>query len=92
MKDLLCKFKVVIVKVACDGLRKKLLGKEIDLEEIKKLSKKYRFNLAFEGGEAETLVLDAPNFKKKIEILDSKIEWNEKDNVGELIIKQAELK
>ena len=46
-------------------------------------------HLAFEGGEAETLVIDGPLFKKKLEILDSEKVWNF-DN-GHLIIKDAQL-
>lgn len=92
MKALLSKFEVMITKVSGMGLTKDLLGKKINLEEIKKLSEKYRFHLAFEGGEAETLVLDGLNFSEKIEILDSEIKWNNKDKTGELIITEAELK
>lgn len=86
MKELLSKFKIIIVKVACDGLGKDLLGKEINLEEIEKLSKKYRFHIAFEGGEAETFVLDGPIFKKKIIVKDSEIFWNEKESYGKINI------
>ncbi|UCD04176.1 MAG: diphthine--ammonia ligase [Candidatus Woesearchaeota archaeon] len=91
MIDLLSKFKVITVKVACDGLKKDSLGKEINLEKIEKLSSKYRFHIAFEGGEAETLVLDAPNFNKKINILDSKTRWDKESQSGEFIIKRAHL-
>jgi ABC transporter with metal-binding/Fe-S-binding domain ATP-binding protein len=61
------KFKVKIVKVAADGLTNEWLGKIIDkknLEKLKKLSKKFRFDLRFEGGEAETQVMDCPLFKE----------------------------
>lgn len=92
MEDLLSEFKVIIVKVACDGLNKNVLGKEINLEQIKTLSSKYRFHIAFEGGEAETLVLDGPNFKSNIKIIDFDISWDESENVGEMIIKKAEIK
>ena len=69
-KDLLKNnFKVIIASVSADGLDKKWIGKEIDekiLEELKKLSEKYKFHLGFEGGEAETFVSFCPLFKKKI--------------------------
>jgi predicted ATP pyrophosphatase (TIGR00289 family) len=61
------KFKIKIVKVAADGLDNSWIGKIIDkknLEKLKELSKKFRFNLAFEGGEAETEVIGCPLFKK----------------------------
>jgi len=69
---------VVIVGVYAEGFDKSWLGRKLDykmLEELKKLHEKYKINLVFEGGEAETLVLDGPIFKKKIEILDSNIVW-----------------
>lgn len=86
MKELLSTFKVIITKVACDGLGKKFLGKKINLEEIEKLSEKYRFHIAFEGGEAETFVLDCPIFNKKIVIKNSEIFWNSKESFGEILI------
>ena len=61
------KFKVKIVKVAADGLTNEWLGKIIDkknLEKLKKLRKKFRFDLRFEGGEAETQVMDCQLFKE----------------------------
>jgi len=62
-------FKVIITAVAADGLEESWVGKEIDmrrLSKLKELAKKYRFNIAFEGGEAETLVLDCPLFKQPL--------------------------
>ncbi|MGC8533687.1 MAG: diphthine--ammonia ligase [Candidatus Parvarchaeum sp.] len=69
-------FHAVIVSVSADGLDESWLGKEINnenLENLIKLSRKYRFNLGFEGGEAETAVLDEPNFSYAIEIKSSSI-------------------
>jgi ABC transporter with metal-binding/Fe-S-binding domain ATP-binding protein len=53
------------------------LGKEIDADLVPKLlflANKYGFSPAGEGGEIETTVLDAPLFKKRIEILASHVE------------------
>ena len=64
-------FKVIITKIACDGIPKELLGKIINkktLEKLRRLSKKYQFDLSFEGGDAETSVLFCPLFKKEIKI------------------------
>lgn len=69
-------FKAIIVSVSAEGLGKEWLGKELDknsLEKLKELSEKYRFHLGFEGGEAETAVIDGPNFSKKIEIIKERI-------------------
>jgi asparagine synthase (glutamine-hydrolysing) len=69
-------FKIILVGVSAEGLGKEWLGKEINqenFEELKKLSKKHSFHLAFEGGEAETLVLNCPLFSRKLEIKEKKI-------------------
>lgn len=83
----------VICKIAAFGFSEKMLGKVIDykdLEELKKLNKKYHTNIAGEGGEYETLVLDFPVFKKRISIIESqKIMKNE--FTGNLIIKKIKL-
>lgn len=72
-------FKVIISGVYAEGLDKNWLGKEIDntaLDDLIKISEKTYLHLAFEGGEAETLVIDGPIFNKRIEILDSEIDWH----------------
>ncbi len=69
-------FHAAIVSVSADGLDEGWLGKEIDNENLEKLidlSRRYRFNLGFEGGEAETAVLDGPNFNYAIKIKKSKV-------------------
>ena len=66
-------FKAIIVKVAAEGLDKSWLGKVIDekvLQDLLKLNEKVGLNIAGEGGEYESLVLDGPSFKKKIVIED----------------------
>ncbi len=85
-------FKVIISGVFAYPLDKSWLGKEIDNELIERLSllgEEFGLSVAGEGGEIETTVLDAPRFKKKIEILDSSIEA--KGNSGVFIIKKARL-
>ena len=60
------KFKFKIVKVAADGLNDSWLNKVIDknsLQDLIKLSKKYRFNPAGEGGEYESEIISCPLFK-----------------------------
>ena len=47
-------------------------------------------NLAFEGGEAESLVLDCPLFKKKIEIVKSEKVMDSSCS-GRLVVKKAKL-
>ncbi len=64
-------FKIVITSISVYGLSPRLLGKiltEDDVEDIIRKAREIGFNPAFEGGEAETLVVDAPLFKRKIVI------------------------
>ena len=87
-------FKFMICKIAALGLDQKYLGKIVskeDLTDFKKLNTKYGFNIAGEGGEYETIVIDSPMFNKKIEILDYKIIM-ENDFTGFLEIKKILIK
>ena len=86
-------FEVIVSSVAADGLGEKWLGRKLTLKdviELKDLNKKYGINVAFEGGEAETFVLDAPIFKKKI-IVKKAEKKMEAENLGNYIIKEVEL-
>lgn len=86
-------FKVMITAVACEGLNKTWLGRVIDekgLAELKRLSEKHRFHLSGEGGEFETLVLDCPLFKKRIQVIKAKAEWSV--DSGTYVIEKAGLK
>lgn len=72
-------FKVIICGVAAWGLDESWLGRQIDdetIDELIKLNEKYGIDIAFEGGEAETLAIDGPIFKRKIKILKYKKEWH----------------
>jgi predicted ATP pyrophosphatase (TIGR00289 family) len=85
-------FEVIITSVSAEGLDESWLGKKIDrdvLDDIIKLNEKYGIHIGFEGGEAETLVLDGPIFNKRIEIIESQSIW-EKDS-GYFLIKEAKL-
>jgi len=64
-------FEVSIVKVAGYGLDETWLGRRITSEDVlnlKIINKKKGINVAGEGGEYETLVLDMPYFKNRIKI------------------------
>jgi uncharacterized protein (TIGR00290 family) len=65
--------------VSSGGLDDSWLGKLIsksDIDALNQLSKKFGFNLNFEGGEAETFVIDCPLFTKPIKIIQSKKNWD----------------
>ena len=85
-------FKAIITKIASYGLDEKWVGREITgkaIDELVFLNKKYGINVAGEGGEYESLVLDCPMFKQKIEIKFDKKMQNE--NTGEIVLKEAKL-
>jgi len=85
-------FEVIITSVSAEGLDESWLGRRIDrslIDELIKLNEKYGINLAFEGGEAETLVLDCPVFNKKIIINQAEKIWD-RDH-GYFLIKEASL-
>ncbi|MFB0568493.1 MAG: diphthine--ammonia ligase [Nitrososphaeria archaeon] len=85
-------FATIITGVSAEGLDESWLGRQIDLkavEELKELNLKYRVNIVFEGGEAETFVLDGPLFSKRIEIVESQKTW--KHGRGSLEILKARL-
>ncbi len=92
LKEVAASFNAIIVQVSADGLDDSFLGKRINNELIEKLielNKAKGINLAFEGGEAETFALDAPLFKKRIEIKKWHKEWA--GTVGRFIIDEAAL-
>lgn len=64
-------FEVIMIKIACDGIGKEWLGRVINrnnFDELKKLSEKYKFRLDFEGGEAETAILNMSEYNSGIKI------------------------
>ena len=80
MRDIVSSgFKIMICGVAAWGLDESWLGRVIDdecIDELVKLNEKYHIDIAFEGGEAETLAIDGPIFNKAIKILKYKKEWH----------------
>ena len=72
-------FKFILTSVSSDGLDETWLGKIIsrsDISKLSKLSDKFGFNLNFEGGEAETFVVDCPLYSYPLKIIKSKITWD----------------
>jgi len=72
-------FVFIITSVSSGGLDDSWLGKIItknDVATLYDLSKKFGFNLNFEGGEAETFVVDCPLFSHNIKIIKGKKTWD----------------
>ena len=93
MNDLIdSKFKFILTSVSSGGINDTWLGKIIsadDISELDKLSNKYGFNLNFEGGEAETFVVDCPLYSHPIKIKKSKTVWD--GYIGRFEIEDAHL-
>ncbi len=69
-------FEMLITSVSSDGLDEKWVGRILNpenLDELKMISNKYRFNIDGEGGEFETSVVNAPHFNSKIKWAGEKI-------------------
>jgi len=87
-------FDVIITAVSADGFDASWLGRKIDektIEDLKRLKERFGINLGFEGGEAESFVLDAPIFKKRIEIKSFEKKWDNKTNSGYIEVKSSRL-
>ncbi len=92
LNELADDFDAIITSVSAEGFDESMLGKRIDgsiIKKLQELNKKHGANMLFEGGEAESFVLDAPLFKKKIEILDAQKEFSK--GRGTYTIKDAKL-
>lgn len=84
------RFEAIITRVAAEGLDDTLLGERIDkgmIGRLQLLHDRYGINMTFEGGEAESFVLDAPLFKKRIKISKAHVEHGA--NEGTYIIDGA---
>ncbi len=85
-------FNAIITSVSAEGLDDSFLGKRIDADIIGRLAQANRehgINMLFEGGEAESFVLDAPLFGKRIEVKKARKEWN--GSSGAYFIEEAVL-
>jgi len=86
------KYEIIISSIAAYPLDQNWLGRKIDskaISELKVLQDKFKIHPAGEGGEFESLVLNAPMFKRKIKIIESEIEYS--NYAGVFIVKGADL-
>jgi ABC transporter with metal-binding/Fe-S-binding domain ATP-binding protein len=87
-------FEIIITGVFAEGFNKNWLGRRIDdvcIGDLRKLNERYGINIAGEGGEFETFVIDCPLFKKRIEIDEFDIIWDGKTSSGYIKVKDAKL-
>lgn len=84
-------FKIMIVGIAAPPMDDKWLGRIVDeqcIKDLEELNKKHGIHILFEGGEAESLVLDCPMFGKIIEVTESEKHWDAKARAGWLEVRK----
>jgi ABC transporter with metal-binding/Fe-S-binding domain ATP-binding protein len=84
------KYNIIISSIAAYPLDESWLGRKLDSKMITELKALKGVNPAGEGGEFESLVLNAPMFKREIEIIESEKEYD--NHAGVFIVKEADLK
>lgn len=92
LREMIGSMDIRIVKVAAGGMDGSWLGRRFDeklIEDLLALNRKYRVHIAGEGGEYETLVLDAPYYKKRINLIETDKVW--KVDHGMMRVIRAEL-
>jgi len=85
-------FDTIIVGVYAHGFDQSWLGRRITedaLKDLEELNKRFGVSLVGEGGEYETLVLDAPFFRKRIHLVETEKIWERQS--GYLLVKKAVL-
>jgi ABC transporter with metal-binding/Fe-S-binding domain ATP-binding protein len=69
---------IIVVQVAAYGMNESWLGRKLDegaVDDLSELHRKYGVHIMGEGGEYETLVLDAPIFKRRIKVMNYDKKW-----------------
>jgi len=92
LREMIAVMDIRMIKVAAGGMDETWLGRRFDekmIDDLKLLNHKYRVHLAGEGGEYESLVLDAPFYKKRINLIKTGIIW--KGDHGIMKVISAEL-
>jgi diphthine-ammonia ligase len=85
-------FKIIVSGVGAAGLDETWLGQEMTDEQwtmLERLSRKHGIHLTGEGGEYETFVLDAPQFKRRVSVEETTNRWDGQS--GYLVIEKASL-
>jgi diphthine-ammonia ligase len=85
-------YSVVVVGVYADGMGPEWLGRMLDdsaISELESLRARHGIAISFEGGEAETLVVDCPIFSKRIVIEEAEAKWEVCR--GEYLVSRASL-
>jgi diphthine-ammonia ligase len=74
-EELAAGFEIMFTGVFAEGLGEDLLGMRLSEDAIAQMTDIKGLNVAGEGGEYETLVLDGPNFMQKVVPVGGTIRW-----------------
>ena len=69
---------IMVVQVAAYGMNESWLGRKLDegaVDDLSVLHRKHGVHIMGEGGEYETLVVDAPIFKRRIKVMSYEKKW-----------------
>jgi len=93
LKEMLrLEMRAVFVGVYALGFTQNWLGREIDesaVHDLVELNRRFQVSIVGEGGEYETMVLDAPFFGKRIRLSETERVWEASG--GYLLVKKAAL-
>ncbi|MBI4362629.1 MAG: diphthine--ammonia ligase [Euryarchaeota archaeon] len=92
LREVAARLEAIIVHVAAEGLGPDWLGRRLDagaVEELVALYRKHGVHPAGEGGEYESLVLDAPFFSRRIRVVEADRVW--RGDRGTLEVRRAVL-
>jgi len=81
-------FRIIFSGVSAEGLDSSWLGRELNQEakeELLSLHGKHGLSPCGEGGEYESLVLDGPNFMKRLRIEQSESQWKGKSGTFRIL-------
>lgn len=85
-------YDIIFVGVSAEGLGREWLGRHLDgkaIEDLLTIRQRYAINIDGEGGEFETIVLDAPHYKKRLVVDDAEATWQR--DCGRLVVHSAHL-
>ncbi|MCW4052176.1 MAG: TIGR00289 family protein [Candidatus Bathyarchaeota archaeon] len=85
-------FRAIITRVCAYGFSEDWLGRSITQKTISALidlNRRFQVSIVGEGGEYETLVLDAPFFNRQIDLVQTRKTWE--DHSGCLHVEKAKL-
>jgi predicted ATP pyrophosphatase (TIGR00289 family) len=85
---------IMVVQVAAYGMNESWLGRKLDegaVNDLSVLHRKHGVHIMGEGGEYETLVLDAPIFKRRIKVMNYDKKWFSEQWRGSLEIHEFKL-